>query len=65
MCPTRCNITQFILSENCSTSVVCAPDDGWWYRSKHIEQFSDKINCVMLHLVGYILEEMYFYLFSL
>jgi len=23
---------------------------------KHVEQFPDKINCVMLHLVGYILE---------
>jgi len=27
-----------------------------WYHSKHVEQFPDKINCVMLHLVGYILE---------
>jgi hypothetical protein len=27
-----------------------------WYHSKHIKQFPDKINCVMLHLVGYILE---------
>jgi hypothetical protein len=33
-----------------------APDDGWWYHSKHVEHFSDKINCVTLHLVGYILE---------
>jgi len=37
-------------------TVVCAPDDGWWYNPKHIEQFPDKINCVTLHLVGYILE---------
>ena len=37
-------------------SVVCAPDDGWWYHSKHAEQFPDKIKCVTLHLVGYILE---------
>jgi hypothetical protein len=34
--------------------VVCAPDDGWWYYPKHVEQFPDKINCVTLHLVGYI-----------
>jgi hypothetical protein len=27
-----------------------------WYHSKHVEQFPDKINCVTLHLVGYILE---------
>ena len=37
-------------------TVVCAPDDGWWYHPKHVEQFPDKINCVKLHLVGYILE---------
>jgi len=37
-------------------TVVCAPDDGRWYHPKHVEQFSDKINCVTLHLVGYILE---------
>jgi hypothetical protein len=35
-------------------TVVCAPDDGWWYHPKHVEQFPDKINCVTLHLVGYI-----------
>jgi hypothetical protein len=37
-------------------TVVCASDDGWWYHPKHLEQFPDKINCVTLHLVGYILE---------
>jgi hypothetical protein len=37
-------------------TVVCAPDDGWRYQPKHAEQFPDKINCVKLHLVGYILE---------
>jgi len=37
-------------------TVVCAPDDGWRYHPKHVEQFPDKINCVTLHLVGYILE---------
>jgi len=40
-------------------TVVCAPDDGWWYHPKHVEQFPDKINCVTLHLVGYILEYSY------
>jgi hypothetical protein len=40
-------------------TVVCAPDDGWWYHLKHVEQFPDKINCVMLHLFRYILQ--YFY----
>jgi hypothetical protein len=37
-------------------TVICAPDDGWWYHPKHVEQFSDKVNCVALHLVGHILE---------
>ena len=40
-------------------TVVCAPDDGWWYHPKHVEQFPAKINCVALHLVGYILEYKY------
>jgi hypothetical protein len=40
-------------------TVVCAPDDGWWYHPKHVEQFPDKINCVTLHLIGYILEYSY------
>jgi len=38
------------------STVVCAPDDGWRYHPKHVEQFPDKINCVTLHLVRYILE---------
>jgi hypothetical protein len=29
------------------------------YHPKHVEQFPDKINCVALHLVGYILEYSY------
>ena len=40
-------------------TAVCAPDDGWRYHPKHLEQFPDKINCVTLHLVGYILEYSY------
>jgi hypothetical protein len=35
-------------------AVVCVADDGWWYYSKHVEQFPDKINCVTLHLVRHI-----------
>jgi len=37
-------------------TVVCAPEDGLRYHPKYVEQFPDKINCVTLHLVGYILE---------
>jgi hypothetical protein len=37
-------------------TVVCAFGDGWWYHPKHVDQFSDKINRVTLHLVGYRLE---------
>jgi hypothetical protein len=42
-------------------TVVGTPDDGWRYHTKHAEQFPDKINCIMLHLVGYtyILEYSY------
>ena len=40
-------------------TVVCAPDDEWWHHPKHVEQFPDKINCVTLRLVGYILEYNY------
>ena len=78
--PTRCKVTQFIISGNCFTcfgwylhpssgahttvstasgichTVVCALDDGWWYHPKHVKQFPDIINCVTLHLVGYILQ---------
>jgi len=34
-------------------------DDGWWYHAKHVEQFPHKIDCVSLHLDGYILEYHY------
>ena len=40
-------------------TVVCTPDDRWWYHPKHVEQFPDIINRVTLHLVGYILEYSY------
>jgi hypothetical protein len=52
-------VTVTIAAGNCNgvtNTVVCAPDDGWWYHPKHVVQFLNKINCVMLHLVGYILE---------
>jgi hypothetical protein len=38
-------------------TVFCASDDGWRYHPKHVEQFPDKINCVTLHLVEYILKK--------
>jgi hypothetical protein len=37
-------------------TVVFAPDDGWRYHLKHVEQFSDINKLSKLHLVGYILE---------
>ena len=27
-------------------TVVCSPDDEWWYHPKNVEQFLDKINYV-------------------
>jgi len=40
-------------------TVVCAPNDVWWYHPKHVEQFPGEINCVTLHLVGRTLEYSY------
>jgi hypothetical protein len=40
-------------------TVVRAPEDGWKYHPKYVGLFPDKINCVTLHLVGYILEYYY------
>jgi hypothetical protein len=102
--PTRCKVTQFILSGICSTcfgwyihpssgarttvsttsgichtvTVTCRlaagsrwqiqdavdtvdrpPNDGWRYHPKHVKQIPDKINCVTLHLVGYMFEYSY------
>jgi hypothetical protein len=53
------HIQHLVLLTHALDVVVCAPEDGWSYHPKHVEQFSDKINCVMLHLVGYILEYYY------
>jgi hypothetical protein len=37
-------------------TVLCALNGGWWYHPKYVGQFPNKINCVTLHLFGYILE---------
>jgi hypothetical protein len=37
-------------------TVVCVSDVGWWYHPKYLEQFPNKIICVTLHFVGYVLE---------
>ena len=53
-------VTPFLLSAAVAVdTVVCAPDNGWRYHPKYVEQFPNKINCVMLHLVEYILEYYY------
>jgi len=36
-------------------TAICAPDDGCRNHPKHVEQFTDKINCVWLRLVGHLL----------
>jgi hypothetical protein len=48
-------VTVFQIPDAVDT-VVCAPDDGWRYHPKNVEQSPDKIKCVTLHFVGYILE---------
>jgi len=46
-------------------TVVCAPDDGWRYHPKHVEQFPETALhvsggiCVTFHLVGCISEYTY------
>jgi len=35
--------------------VICAPDDEWRNHPKYVEQFTDKIDCIWVHLVGYLL----------
>jgi len=30
-------------------TVICGPDDGGRHHPKHVQQFTDKINCVSLH----------------
>jgi len=52
----NCICSIWYLSDFAIDTVVCAPDDVWWYHPKQVEQFPDKINCVTLHIVGYILE---------
>jgi hypothetical protein len=37
-------------------TVVCAPDDGWKYNPKHVEQFPDINKLCNVAFVGYILE---------
>jgi hypothetical protein len=41
---------------NAVDKVVYTPEDGWWYHPKHAEKLPEKINCVKLHLFGYMLE---------
>jgi hypothetical protein len=53
--PPTAHSNRFQLPDAVDT-VICAPDEGWCYSPKHAKQFPDKINCVTLHLVGYILE---------
>ena len=40
-------------------TVVCAPDDGWRYHPKHVEQFPEINQLCNVHLVGYISEDIH------
>jgi len=36
-------------------TVICAPDDGWGNRPKHVEQFTDKIKlCIVASFWAFI-----------
>jgi hypothetical protein len=50
-----------VTNTRCCRYSFCAPDDGWCYHPKHVEEFPDKINCVTLHIFGYILLEYLYY----
>jgi hypothetical protein len=52
-------ITVWQIPDAVVDTVLCAPDDGWSYHPKHVQQFPDKNKFVMLHLVGYRLEYIY------
>jgi hypothetical protein len=41
-------------------TVVCAPDDGWWYHPKQVEQFPDKINCVIFNVAPCMLPHLFY-----
>jgi len=38
-------------------TVICAPVVGWRNHPKHVEQFTDKIDCVQLQFVGHLLTQ--------
>jgi len=48
-----------LLVPDAVNSVICVPDDVWRNQAKHVERFTDKINCVYLHLAGYLLTQNY------
>jgi len=52
-----------VTNTRCCSYSFCAPDDGWLYHPKHVEQFPDKINCLTLHLVGYTRVYIYIYIY--
>jgi len=60
---TSCNFSTIAAdSSNGVTDTRCCRYSclrSWWWVEllpEHVEQFPDKINCVTLHLVGYILQ---------
>jgi len=48
---------QLAVLPDAADRVICATDEGWRNHPKHVEQFTDKINCVQLHLVGHLLTQ--------
>ena len=35
-----------IMVPDAVNTIICAPNDGWRDHPKHVEQFTDKINCI-------------------
>ena len=50
-------VTASIMPDTVDT-VIWAPDDGWRYHPKHVEQFADINRLILLHLVGQLLTQM-------
>jgi hypothetical protein len=49
-----------VTNTRCVDTVVCAPDDGWKYHLKHVEQFPDinklcNVSCRIYEYIGILL----------
>ena len=55
----RVAVTVSLMPDTVDT-VLWAPDDGWRYQPKNVEQLQIKMNCILLHLVGRLLTNIFY-----